>query len=40
MTKDLDNDPKDKNSNNLNNVCEECREEDESVFQKFDNDRV
>ena len=35
MTKDLDNDPKDNNSNDLNNVCEECREEDESVFQNL-----
>ena len=35
MTKDLDNDHKDKNSNDLNNICEDCRNEDESVFQNL-----
>jgi len=35
MTKDLDKDPKDMNSNDLNNICDECREEDESVLQNL-----
>ena len=35
MTKDLDKDPKDKNSKDLNNICDECRNEDESVFQNL-----
>ena len=35
MTKDLDKDPKDMNSNDLNNICDECRKEDESVFQNL-----
>ena len=35
MTKDLEKDTKDKNSNDLNNICDECREENESVFQNL-----
>ena len=35
MTKDLDKDPKAMNSNDLNNICDECRKEDESVFQNL-----
>ena len=35
MTKDLDKDPKDMNSNDLNNICDECRKEDESVLQNL-----
>ena len=35
MTKDLEKDNKNNNSNDLNNICEECREEDESVFQNL-----
>ena len=35
MTKDLDKDPKDNNSNDLNNICDECRKDDESVFQNL-----
>ena len=35
MTKDLDKDFIDNNSNDLNNICDECRNEDESVFQNL-----
>ena len=35
MTKDFEKDFKDKNSNDLNNICEECGKEDESVFQNL-----
>ncbi len=35
MTKDLDKNSKDINSNDLNNICDECRKEDESVFQNL-----
>ena len=35
MTKDLNKDPKDKNSDDLDNICDECRNEDESVFQNL-----
>ncbi|MDC3037393.1 hypothetical protein OA250_01095 [Candidatus Pelagibacter sp.] len=35
MTKDLDKDFKDNNSNDLNNICDECKKEDESVFQNL-----
>ena len=35
MTKDLEKDFKDKNSNDLNNICDECRKEYESVFQNL-----
>ena len=35
MTKDLDKDPKGMNNNDLNNICDECRKEDESVFQNL-----
>ena len=35
MTKDLDDEFKDNKSNDLNNICEECRKEDESVFQNL-----
>ena len=35
MTKDLDKEFKDNISNDLNNICEECRKEDESVFQNL-----
>ena len=35
MTKDLDKDFKDNNSNYLDNFCDECRIEDESVFQNL-----
>ena len=35
MTKDLDKDFKDINSNDLNKIWDECREEDESVFQNL-----
>ena len=35
MTKDLDKDFEDNNSNDLNNICDECRKEDESVFQNL-----
>ena len=33
MTKDLEKDIKDKDKNDLNNICDECRKKDESVFQ-------
>ena len=35
MTKDLEKKAKEKNNNDLNNICEECREEDESVSQNL-----
>jgi len=35
MTKDLDKDFKDNNSNDLDYICDECRKEDESVFQNL-----
>ena len=35
MTKDLEKDIKDENINDLNNICDECRVEDESVFQNL-----
>ena len=35
MTEDLEKEIKDKNSNDLNNICDECREEHESVFQNL-----
>ena len=35
MTKNLNRDSKDKNSNDLDNICDECRNEDESVFQNL-----
>ena len=35
MTKDLYKDPKNKNKKDFNNICDECRKEDESVFQYF-----
>ena len=35
MTKDLEKYIKDKDSNDLNNICDECRKEDESVFQNL-----
>ena len=35
MTKDLKKDSKEKKSNDLNNICDECRKEDESVFQNL-----
>ena len=35
MTKDLDKNTKDMNSNALNNICDECLNEDESVFQNL-----
>ena len=35
MTKDAEKNFKDKNSKDLNNICDECRKEDESVFQNL-----
>ena len=35
MTKDLEKDIKDKDKNDLNNICDECRKKDESVFQNL-----
>ena len=35
MTKDLEKDIKDKDNNDLNNICDECRKKDESVFQNL-----
>ena len=35
MTKDLKKKAKDKNNNDLNNICDECRKEDERVFQNL-----
>ena len=31
----LDKNPKEMNNNDLNNICDECRKEDESVFQNL-----
>ena len=35
MTEDLEKKGKDKNNNDLNNICDECRKEDESVLQNL-----
>ena len=35
MTDDLEKEAKDKNNKDLNNICDECRKEDESVFQNL-----
>ena len=35
MTKDLEKDNKNNNSNDFNNICEECTQDDESVFQNL-----
>ena len=35
MTKDLEKKAMDNNNNDLNNICDECRKEDESVFQNL-----
>ena len=35
MNKDLEKDIKDKDNNDLNNICDECRKKDESVFQNL-----
>ena len=35
MIKDLETDFKDGNSNDLDNICDDCRKEDESVFQNL-----
>ena len=35
MTKDLEKDIKDENIKDLNNICDECRMKDESVFQNL-----
>ena len=35
MTDDLEKKAKYKNNNDLNNICDECRKEDESVFQNL-----
>ena len=35
MTKDLEKKAIDSDSKDLNNICEECRKEDESVFQNL-----
>ena len=35
MTKDLEKKDEDRNNNDLNNICDECRKEDESVFQNL-----
>ncbi len=35
MTKDLEKDKKDNINNGLNNICDECKKEDESVFQNL-----
>ena len=35
MTKDLEKDNKTNNSKDFNNICDECRQEDESVFQNL-----
>ena len=35
MTKDLEKDIKDNDNNDLNNICDECRKKDESVFQNL-----
>ncbi len=35
MTKDLEKDKKDNIHKDLNNICDECKNEDESVFQNL-----
>ena len=35
MTKDLEKDFKDNNRNDFKNICDECKKEDESVFQNL-----
>ena len=35
MTKDLENKGKEENNNDVNNICDECRKKDESVFQNL-----
>ncbi|MBD1166689.1 hypothetical protein IDG49_02770 [Pelagibacterales bacterium SAG-MED07] len=35
MTKDLEKDHKDNINKDLNNICDECKKEDESVFQNL-----
>ncbi len=35
MTKDLEKDNENKISNDFNNICDECRKEEESVFQNL-----
>ncbi len=35
MTKDLEKDEKDNINKDLNNICDECKKEDESVFQNL-----
>jgi hypothetical protein len=35
MTKDLEKDQKDNINKDLNNICDECKKEDESVFQNL-----
>ena len=35
MTKDLEKDIKDKDNNDLNNICDECKDEDESVSKNL-----
>ncbi len=35
MTKDLEKKAIDRKDNDLNNICEECRKEDETVFQNL-----
>ncbi len=35
MTKDLEKDKIDNINNDLNNICDECKKEDESVFQNL-----
>ena len=35
MTKDLEKKAIGRNDNDLNNICDECRKEDETVFQNL-----
>ena len=35
MTKDLEKNKKDNINKDLNNICDECKKEDESVFQNL-----
>ena len=35
MTKDLEKKAIDSNENDLNSICDECRKEDETVFQNL-----
>ena len=35
MTKNLEKETKNTNTDDLNNICDECRKEDESVFQNL-----